>query len=359
MLITKEFVASGRSANGALTKKQLALLGVDWPPKAGWLERIVGQEIPDEKADAFLKMVGITERVERKAQQSSLPPVNWCNAPEPVDIFLYILELQGGHFYVGLTGDVAVRFSQHAAGEGANWTSLHKPMRVIRSINTGTKNAREAAKLEDMVTVELMLRHGTERIRGGCYCQCDQQATDQLLRSHGHWQSIKAKQYSAIDLTSDQSWDEAIQHFLNTARAYYVEGFPPEKVESVFLALFKLTQYRFWRESFEPCLHWGFWGKKGVLKTLLTFKENQPIGFKFKYPFEVLALALQKGVNHPLPRLALIAWDAYCPSMTESQAKTLTIKRKCFEDLSGADRRYDDFLSILIPGIRHRLRRET
>jgi hypothetical protein len=53
-VITEEFLALGRSTAGGWTKAQLALLGVPWPPIAGWKATILGQGITDAAAFAFV-----------------------------------------------------------------------------------------------------------------------------------------------------------------------------------------------------------------------------------------------------------------------------------------------------------------
>jgi len=54
VLVTREFIMQGRSERGGWTKDQLALLGVTWPPEAGWIQRVVGKEIYAEAAAAFV-----------------------------------------------------------------------------------------------------------------------------------------------------------------------------------------------------------------------------------------------------------------------------------------------------------------
>ena len=54
VLVTREFIMQGRSERGGWTKDQLALLGVTWPPEAGWIQRVVGTEISAEAAAAFV-----------------------------------------------------------------------------------------------------------------------------------------------------------------------------------------------------------------------------------------------------------------------------------------------------------------
>lgn len=53
-VITEEFLALGRSTAGGWTKAQLALLGVPWPPVAGWKATILGKSINDEAVAAFV-----------------------------------------------------------------------------------------------------------------------------------------------------------------------------------------------------------------------------------------------------------------------------------------------------------------
>jgi len=40
VVVTREFIMSGRSPNGAWTRAQLALIGVPWPPVNGWISGV-------------------------------------------------------------------------------------------------------------------------------------------------------------------------------------------------------------------------------------------------------------------------------------------------------------------------------
>lgn len=52
--ITKEWLhAYPQTLPAGWTKRQLALIGVNWPPKHGWLEGSVGKEIPDTARAEF------------------------------------------------------------------------------------------------------------------------------------------------------------------------------------------------------------------------------------------------------------------------------------------------------------------
>lgn len=43
--LTKNHIEMAKSARGGFSKRQLALLGVSWPPKRGWKKKIIGKTI--------------------------------------------------------------------------------------------------------------------------------------------------------------------------------------------------------------------------------------------------------------------------------------------------------------------------
>ena len=45
--------------------------------------------------------------------------------------YLYILECSNGKFYTGSTTNLEYRFSQHQAGEGANFTRKNLPVKLV------------------------------------------------------------------------------------------------------------------------------------------------------------------------------------------------------------------------------------
>lgn len=78
---------------------------------------------------------------------------------------IYVLQLTGNKYYVGKTNDVYKRVEEHMSGEGASWTKIHKPVKVIQTIpNTSPFD-------EDKTVKELMSKYGIENVRGGSYCQ--------------------------------------------------------------------------------------------------------------------------------------------------------------------------------------------
>ena len=103
MIITMELLMSGASQRGSHKRQQIELLGEKWPPTRGWKQRVIGKIISDEIAEEFIRLGDgdfITESsVNNKSEY-------WFNSLLPVDIYMYVLELSNGCYYVGLTGNI-------------------------------------------------------------------------------------------------------------------------------------------------------------------------------------------------------------------------------------------------------------
>jgi hypothetical protein len=60
VILTSKIVESGRSKNGGWSKKQLELIGVEWPengsPVKGWKGRVVGRKFAVETVEQFLSL---------------------------------------------------------------------------------------------------------------------------------------------------------------------------------------------------------------------------------------------------------------------------------------------------------------
>jgi hypothetical protein len=56
--VTAELIEAGRSERGGWSKAQLALLGVVWPPPAGWKRVVIGRSIPQADAERFVQLRG-------------------------------------------------------------------------------------------------------------------------------------------------------------------------------------------------------------------------------------------------------------------------------------------------------------
>jgi hypothetical protein len=55
MVLTRQMVLRGRGPRGGWTRKQLALIGVSWPPPKGWLDQLAArrQLIDGQTLDEF------------------------------------------------------------------------------------------------------------------------------------------------------------------------------------------------------------------------------------------------------------------------------------------------------------------
>lgn len=51
--ITRAFIHNNKTYAGAWTKAQLKVIGIDWPPRAGWMRTIIGNELTDEEVLRF------------------------------------------------------------------------------------------------------------------------------------------------------------------------------------------------------------------------------------------------------------------------------------------------------------------
>jgi predicted GIY-YIG superfamily endonuclease len=351
MLISEQFLNDGASAANGYTRRQVELLGLAYPPPKGWRRSVIGQHIADDVADEFLQLAG-------SARKKPAAATNWAGAADPTDIYLYILSLEGGHFYVGLTSDLKRRFEQHSSGGGAQWTSLHKPIKLLHSINTGTRNTQQAEAMENEATVTLMETHGIDRVRGGHYSNIDSKAFEPLLRSRGEWERIRKAQLARIPVDTESSWSDALDEFLRLALAYYDADAPDDAADAAFASLYRLTRYNYWRESFDACLSWAFWNKKGVLPVLLSFKLKRPVSSRLPTPYDVLATALNRGQNgrRPHRRLFLLAWRAYQPPTSDKQAESVERYMRYLESGEEFDTKYDDFVSVLLPETRTLIR---
>lgn len=78
--------------------------------------------------------------------------------------FIYWLSLDNDKFYVGRTSDIKRRIGEHFLGDGAKWTKLNKPRKVLGyTTELGDKH-------EDYMTLLMMKKHGVENVRGGKWC---------------------------------------------------------------------------------------------------------------------------------------------------------------------------------------------
>lgn len=82
-------------------------------------------------------------------------------------VFIYILQLEEGKFYVGKTKNPDVRIESHFTSNGSEWTKKYKPISVVTVIPDCDDYD------EDKYTVQYMGKYGIDRVRGGTFCEIE------------------------------------------------------------------------------------------------------------------------------------------------------------------------------------------
>lgn len=87
---------------------------------------------------------------------------------EPILVapMIYVLELEDDCFYVGITFNLNLRIAQHLAGSGAQWTKMHRPVKIVEVFYDGCTRQKE-----DEVTKRYVEIYGAECVRGGSWCK--------------------------------------------------------------------------------------------------------------------------------------------------------------------------------------------
>jgi predicted GIY-YIG superfamily endonuclease len=80
-------------------------------------------------------------------------------------VTIYVLKLERGKYYVGLTKNDFQRLDQHRDGYGAAWTKKYEPLSIV-SVQSGLR-----ASAENRITLETMKKYGVRNVRGGDWCK--------------------------------------------------------------------------------------------------------------------------------------------------------------------------------------------
>ncbi len=90
--------------------------------------------------------------------------------------YLYILKLEHGKWYVGITSKTPeVRFQEHILKKrGAYWTMKYKPLKIELSEDLGVVSKEYAEAYENKVTRSLMKERGINNVRGGDLREIDE-----------------------------------------------------------------------------------------------------------------------------------------------------------------------------------------
>ena len=77
------------------------------------------------------------------------------------DYVTYVLLLEEGRYYVGLTRSLKRRLDQHCSGQGAKWTKLYSPIALVDLVSGDRENE---------LTNQYILNYGVDVVRGGDFC---------------------------------------------------------------------------------------------------------------------------------------------------------------------------------------------
>lgn len=101
-------------------------------------------------------------------------------------VSLYALRLQNDCWYIGMSFNVDKRFKIHSKGKGATWTKKHKPIEIHEVRETEHYDQDSAVKFEDDMTIEYVLLYGSEKVRGGGWCQTKPHWPDVVIQNETH-----------------------------------------------------------------------------------------------------------------------------------------------------------------------------
>ena len=78
-------------------------------------------------------------------------------------VYIYILQLEHGKYYVGKTINPSFRLDSHFNSNGSTWTKLYKPIKMVELI----PNCDDYD--EDKYTRMFMDKYGIDNVRGGSF----------------------------------------------------------------------------------------------------------------------------------------------------------------------------------------------
>jgi len=86
---------------------------------------------------------------------------------EQIGIYLYVLTLQNGKYYVGITNNPKERFHNHSNGKTTYFVKQNLPIIDIQKTLLRTSDRKQTEKIETRKALELMKKYGIENVTGG------------------------------------------------------------------------------------------------------------------------------------------------------------------------------------------------
>lgn len=94
-------------------------------------------------------------------------------------VFIYILQLEQGKYYIGKTTNPKMRLENHFDLTGSSWTKKYKPINIYAIIPDCDNYD------EDKYTKIYMEKFGIDNVRGGSYCQIELNKEVKKIIEHG------------------------------------------------------------------------------------------------------------------------------------------------------------------------------
>lgn len=107
-----------------------------------------------------------------------------------------MLQLQGGHYYVGSTSNLQRRYNEHQNGTGAEFTRRFPPLNIFETRSSSGPFS------EDAVVKEMMARFGIDRVRGGSYSTIALSTVQRLTLT----QELRGASNSCFKCGADDHW---------------------------------------------------------------------------------------------------------------------------------------------------------
>ncbi|EAQ6056877.1 GIY-YIG nuclease family protein, partial [Salmonella enterica] len=89
------------------------------------------------------------------------------------EYYVYVWELEGGNYYIGMTVRLKNRNFEHISKRGSDWTKKHKPIKLIEKTNFLSDDINYVYRIENVKTFEYMFRYGIDKVRGGTFSTAD------------------------------------------------------------------------------------------------------------------------------------------------------------------------------------------
>ena len=93
---------------------------------------------------------------------------NYAKAANKKHWTLYVLLLEQGKYYVGITSQTPEkRFQEHLHTRKSYWTEKYPPVRIIQTVDLGGLDREAAQAYESRVVRKYMREKGVNNVRGG------------------------------------------------------------------------------------------------------------------------------------------------------------------------------------------------